>query len=269
MKKKFAVRSIDQIKEDIDTAFTQYGDNVRRVFFLDGNAMTAPAETLLEATKYANQKFPRLQRLSVYAHVNDILKKTDDQLAELAEAGLKMAYIGIETGDNDLLKKITKHQTADKIVEAFAKCFKAGITPSGTIILGLAGSDKELSTRHMKRSAELVNRCSPVNFIKEGNLPPWYISALTLMTPPGTKIEKDAMDGKFNPLTVQEVLYEMKVFFENISPDVKKCIFRSNHASNYLPLKGTLSRDTDKLLETINKALKGTAPIQPESYRGL
>jgi len=89
------------------------------------------------------------------------------------------------------------------------------------------------------------------------------------MTPPGTEIEKDTMEGKFTPLTAEETLYEMKIFFEHISDDVKKCIFRSNHASNYLPLKGVLSRDRNKLLETINNALEGNTNIRPESYRGL
>ncbi len=164
IEKKFKIRPTKDIKQDIDTAKQIYGDEVRKLFFLAGNAMAMPYDRLLEITEYASNIFPGLNRISVYAQANDILKKTDLELKSLADAGLKMVYIGIETGNDELLKKIEKHHTANDMVEAFHKCYKAGITPSGTIILGLAGNDKELSNQHMKDTAELVNRLSPINF---------------------------------------------------------------------------------------------------------
>lgn len=267
--KKFRIRPVDDIKQDIDTAVMMYGKDVRRVFLLDGNAMVMPVEKLLAVTKYSKDKFPSLQRVSVYAHVNDILKKTDEELCSLSEAGLKMAYIGIETGDDELLKRIAKHQTADRTVEAFHKCFKAGITPSGTIILGLAGSNKVLSIQHMKKTAELVNRAGPVHSIKENGLPVWYISCLALMIPGGTQIHADAGAGRFSPMNADEILYEMKIFIENISDDVQNCIFRSNHASNYLSIKGNLCQDKYKILDLINKNLQDKTDVRPENFRAL
>jgi radical SAM superfamily enzyme YgiQ (UPF0313 family) len=244
--KKFKVRPTEDIKQDLDTARRIYGADVNKLFFLDGNAMVMPFEQLLEITKYAKETFPGLRRASVYAHAKDILEKSEEELKALSAAGLKMAYIGIETGNNELLQKIRKRQTADDIVNAFHKCFKTGITPSGTIILGLAGNNRELSEQHMKDTASLVNRASPTNVIKEGTIPPWYISCLALMIPPGTPVYKDTQEGTFIPMDSEEILVEMKILLENISDEVKNCIFRSNHASNYLALKGILSRDRKK-----------------------
>lgn len=267
--KKFKLRPVEDIKGDLDTARRIYGKEVNKIFFLDGNAMVMPFKNLLEITKYAKETFPALRRASVYAHAKDILEKSEEELKSLSDAGLKMAYIGIETGNNDLLQKIRKRQSADDIINAFHKCFKTGITPSGTIILGLAGNDKTLSMQHMKDTADLVNRASPTNIITEGSIPPWYISCLALMIPPGTPVYKDTEEGTFTPMNSEEILYEMKILIENISDDVKNCIFRSNHASNYLALKGILSRDRDKMLEQINNSLQHGTDIRPEMFRGL
>lgn len=269
IEREFKNRPVKDIKKDLDIARQIYGDEVRKIFFLAGNAMVMPYERLLEITKYASNLFPNLNRVSIYAHAHDILKKSDQQLKSLAEAGLKMAYIGIETGNNQLLSKIGKRQTADDTVEAFHKCYKAGITPSGTIILGLAGKDRDLSVQHMKDTATLVNRLSPVHVIKEKSLPVWYISCLALMTVPGTQVHRDMMNGNLEIMSAHEILSEMKIFMENISDDVQNCVFRSNHASNYLALKGKLSRDRDKILEMINSNLKTGDNIRPEYYRAL
>ena len=267
--KKFKVRPTEDIKHDLDTASRIYGNDVRKIFFLDGNAMVMPYKNLLEITEYAKKIFPDVNRISCYAHAKDILEKSEEELKTLSAAGLRMAYIGIETGNNDLLQRIRKRQTADDIINAFHKCFKTGITPSGTIILGLVGKDKTLSTQHMKDTAELVNRASPTNIIKEGTIPPWYISCLALMIPPGTPVQKDKQEGKLIPMDSDEILQEMKILIENISDDIKNCIFRSNHASNYLALKGILSRDKDKMLDQINKNLRDGTDVRPEMSRGL
>lgn len=274
LKKTFKVRKVDDIKRDIDIARKIYGNNVSRIFFLDGNAMIMPYEKLLEITKYARFSFPHLERVSVYAHGKDILGKTDSQLKELSDAGLKMAYVGIETGDDSLLEKIGKRETSEDIVNGFKKLFKAGITPSGTIILGLAGNNLESSRRHAIKTAELVNNANPINFQdvlnnNKENSPLWYISALTLMVPPGTSIYKEKLEGIFHPMNADEILGEMRIFIGHLSDDLKNLVFRSNHASNYLAIKGILSKDKKNILELIDKNLRNHENIRPEYFRAL
>ena len=267
--KQFKVRRLTDIKRDLDTAKRIYGQDVRKIFFLDGNALVIPYEKLLELTKYAQSLFPKLNRIGTYAHAKDILAKTDEHLKSLCESGLKIVYIGIESGNNELLHKAGKNVTADQIVAAFHKCFRVGITPSGTIILGLAGKDKKLAEQHMKDTADLVNRASPVHVIQGDKLPVWYISCLALMMPEGSDVARDTATGKFIPQTANGILHEMKILIENISDDVKSCVFRSNHASNYLPIKGRLSRDREKILNVINQGLENSENIRPEFMRGL
>jgi len=269
LEKNFKIRNVKDIKQDIDTAKQIYGDEVRKLFFLAGNAFVMPFERLLEITDYANQVFTNLNRISIYAQANDILKKTDAELKSFADVGLKMVYIGIETGNDDLLQKIKKHHTANDMVEAFQKCYRAGITPSGTVILGLAGNDKDLSERHIIDTAKLINRLSPSNFIKSETLPVWYISCLALMLIPGTPMHRAVAEKKIQLSNSEEILQEMKLFLENISDDVQNCVFRSNHASNYLALKGKLGRDRTKLLEIVNQNIEHHMSIRPERYRAL
>ena len=266
--KKFKIRAVADIKKDLDTARRLYGSEVRKMFFLDGNAMVIPFETLSEITKYSKSLFPKLNRIGTYAHAKDILAKSDEELKSLYESGLKIVYIGIESGNNDLLQTTGKNITADQLVAAFHKCFRAGITPSGTIILGLAGNDDKQAKQHMTDTVDLVNRASPVHVIR-GKNPVWYISCLALMMPEGSKIERDTLAGRFIPQTANGILNEMKILIENISDDVQGCVFRSNHASNYLPIKGRLCRDREKILTIINSGLKNPGNIRPEFLRGL
>jgi radical SAM superfamily enzyme YgiQ (UPF0313 family) len=269
IERKFKIRATEDIKQDIDTAKYIYNENVRKLFFLAGNALVIPYERLLEITQYASNIFPNLNRISIYAQANDILKKTDCELRSLADAGLKMVYIGIETGNDELLRKIEKHHTAKDMVDVFQKCYNAGITPSGTIILGLAGNDIDFSMQHMKDTADLINRISPYHFIKGKSLPVWYISCLALMLIPETPMYKAQEEKKFRPSTSEEILQEMKILLENISNDVQNCVFRSNHASNYLALKGKLSRDKNKLLELVHQNINHKINVRPEHYRAL
>jgi radical SAM superfamily enzyme YgiQ (UPF0313 family) len=278
--KKFKIRELADIKQDMDSARKIYGADVRKMFFLDGNAMVIPYSKLLELTNYAMSLFPKLNRIGTYAHAKDILAKTDEELKSLCNSGLKIVYIGIESGNNEQLAKAGKRVTADEIIAAFHKCFRSGITPSGTIILGLTGNDNKqaeqhildpegLAYEHIVDTADLVNRASPVHVIEEGSLPVWYISCLALMFPEGSDVARDAQSGKFIPQTSNGILREMKLLIENISDDVKNCVFRSNHASNYLPLKGRLSRDREKILSDIDQGIKHPENVRPEFLRGL
>ena len=262
--KKFSIRPVEDIKQDIRKAREYYGSNqVERIFFLDGNAMTMPADQLIEITKYAHEQFPSLKRVGVYAHAEDILAKTPAQLEEIANAGLGIAYVGIETGDNALLKAIGKRTTAERIVQAGKMLMDAGITFSGTLILGLAGNDPDKSRQHAIQSAKLVNQLNP------STLKTWYISCLTLMIPPGTVIYKQREQGRFKPMTSEEILRELHIFIEHTSENLQNCIFRSNHASNYLPIKGTLADDKSSILHLIAIAIDHPEILRPEGWRGL
>ncbi len=266
LRKQFLVREFEDIKKDLDIAKKQYGLNVRRIFFLDGNAMVTPFEKLLEVIKYANEIFPHLERVSVYAHARDIIKKTDEQLKELSEVGLKLAYVGFESGSNKLLEQINKHATKEEYIKASNKLMRAGITLSATFINGLGGANNtDLSKMHAIESADLVNKiCPDDNRI-------WYIAFLSLMVPTGTEIFKKKAKKEFQEMNSTEILKELKIFIENISFKNKNanCIFRSNHASNYLPIKGVLDREKDKILKVIDYGLNHRESLRPEFYRGL
>lgn len=265
MKKKFRVRPVEDIVHDLRVARDHYGSRVRRVFFLDGNAMVMPAPELAEITRAAFDLFPRLERVTVYAHSKDILAKTPEELHQLREAGLKMAYVGIETGNDALLKKINKRVTADEIVAAGQRLQAAGILYSGTIILGLSGADAGLQASHQHAidTAKVVNRLQPPSDQA------WYIGALTLMIPPGTTIAKWIEQGKFEPLDSRQILEELLVFLEHTDPGLRNLVFRANHASNYLPLKGTLGKDRDRLISIVREGLENPRMLRPEFYRGL
>jgi len=266
LRKNFIVREIDDVKRDLDVAKRIYGLNVKKIFFLDGNAMVTPTDKLLEVTKYAKKIFPYLERCGVYAHAKDILKKSNKQLKQLSDAGLKILYVGFESGYDKLLEKVNKHATKKDYIEASEKLMNADITLSATFINGLGGAENsELSKNHALESADLINKICPDDDRK------WYIAFLTLMVPPGTEIFKKKTEAKFKEMNSTEILEELKIFIENIEFNNKNanCIFRSNHASNYLPIKGILDRDKEKIISTINYGLTHIDMLRPEFYRGL
>lgn len=262
-RKKFRIRPTQEIIKDIKKARQIYGPHIERIFLLDGNAFVMKPEDLIEITQSCFKYHPNLQRVSAYAHAKDILRKSEANLQEIRRAGLTMVYMGIETGDDELLQRINKHTTATEMAQAAQKLHKAGIVMSGTIILGLAGQNSELSRRHAVKTAELINAMNPPNHQD------WYISALTLMIPPGTPLFESAKKGEFIPLSQEGILEELKTFIAHISDDLHDCIFRSNHASNYLVLKGGLSRDKAVFLQKIGKAKNNPTLLRPEYFRGL
>ena len=261
--KKFSIRNIEDIKQDIDISKKLYGDSVRKIFLLDGNAFIVKPDKLIEISNYCYKQHKNLQRVSAYAHANDIISKSDENLVRIAKSGLNMVYLGIETGDNDLLKSINKKTTAENLIKAAHKLHNSGIILSGTVILGLAGNNPELSKKHAISTAKLINNMNP----KRNQT--WYISALSLMLPPGTELETDVKRGIFIPLNQKDTLKELKIFLENISDDLHGCIFRSNHASNYLALKGVLSDDRGELVQKVKYGLSHPESLRPEYYRGL
>jgi radical SAM superfamily enzyme YgiQ (UPF0313 family) len=267
LRKNFKIRSIEEVKKDLDIAANkQFNSSVRKLFFLDGNAMVTPTEKLLEVTKYAIKRLPKLERVGVYSHAKDILKKSDNDLKELSDAGLKIAYVGFESGLDTLLKKVHKHATKEDYINASKKLFKANITLSATFIDGLGGAENEdISKAHALESADLVNQICP----SDDRI--WYIAFLSLMIPPGTVMYEKKISGDFIEMNSNEILTELKSFIEAINFKNKNanCIFRSNHASNYLPIRGTLEKDKDKILEVIDFGLKNKEALRPDYYRAL
>ncbi|WP_371803032.1 radical SAM protein [Candidatus Lokiarchaeum ossiferum] len=261
--KKFAIRDVFDIKKDIETAKILYKNQIERIFLLDGNAFVMKPADLIEISEYGYKIHPNLQRISAYAHAKDINRKSDEDLRKIAQSGLNMVYVGIETGDDILLDRIKKRTNAEELAKAAQKCHRAGIVFSGTIILGLAGSNEQESRRHAIKTAELINHMNPLSPTT------WYISALTLMIPPGTPIEQEVLSHKLHPMSNLQILEELRMIIENISDDLNGCIFRANHASNYLPLKGILSKDKQKLLTTIDQGIKNPQSLKPEYFRGL
>ena len=266
LRKQFLVRDVNLVKKDLDIAKKKYGSKVRKIFFLDGNAMITPIEKLLEVTKYAFKLFPTLERCGVYAHSKDIIKKSDEQLKMLYEAGLKIAYVGFESGSDKLLESVHKQATKSDHIKASKKLMNAGITLSATFINGLGGGNNpDLSKEHAIESANLVNQICP----QDDRI--WYIAFLTLMIPSGTEIFRKKLKGNFQEMNSIEILQELKTFIRHVDFKNKSanCVFRSNHASNYLPIKGILDRDKENILSNLNYGIKHKDILRPEFYRGL
>lgn len=249
--KKFSIRKdVAEIKRDIDQARLFYGARVRKLFLEDGNAFTVKPELLTEVTEYAYSALPNLKKVSAYAHARDIVKKTDEELAAIARAGFSMVYIGIESGDDEVLKAVRKGTNQEEYVEAAHKCHRAGIAWSAIFLLGLAGNDPEKSRQHALESAKLINRMAPP--------PPtrWYVSPLTLEIAPGSDMWQMEQDGEFASASFTRILEELYTLIEETDDHLRNCIFNTNHVSNYLVLKGELAKDKASFLRTIDAALK-------------
>ncbi len=244
---------MEEVAEDLRSAKQYYGSYVQRIFLADGDALVVKTEDLLSILKVIRQLFPRLERVSAYGAPLDVLAKTPEELKLLKEAGLDMIYIGAESGDDEILQDVKKQATAEQIREACLKLKAAGIKVSVTLISGLGGRDR--LEQHAVASGRLISAVKPE-----------YVSILTLMLEPGTPLYEQHKAGKFELLTADEVAREMVLFLENT--DSQGSIFRSNHASNYVPLGGTLNQDTPKLLAQLHQVMEQRA-YKPEGFRGL
>jgi radical SAM superfamily enzyme YgiQ (UPF0313 family) len=253
--KKFRIRPVRDIIKDLDEARRETGSGVRKIFLLDSNAMVMPPAALEKVCGHAYKIFPRLERITVYACAADIQRKSDDDLRRVREAGVSLLYLGLESGSEKVLELIDKGVTAETAVEACRRAQEAGFDLSLTIILGLGG--KKLSREHAVDTGRIISRIQPR-----------YVGALTLMVVPGTPVETWIKEGSFEMLSQEEILQELRLALEQI--DVRReMVFRTNHASNYLPLSGTLPGDKERLLQTLNQALDQKVPLRPEHLRGL
>ncbi|MBC7254202.1 MAG: radical SAM protein [Actinobacteria bacterium] len=249
----FRLRPLEEIEEDISAA-SRIIPHARRVFLADGNALCMPTERLEHVLRMLREAFPGLERVGIYANGRDINRKSREELRGLAELGLGIVYLGLESGDDLVLRRVRKQDTSEEMVEAVLKARECGLKASVIVLLGLAG--REGSLRHARLSAEAVSRMNPD-----------YLSALTLMLVPGTPLYGEWEKGEFEMPDQKGLLEELREFISTCR--LEGCVFRTNHASNYLPLKGILSRDRDKLLQVIDRAFRRPEMLRPEFMRGL
>ena len=252
--KTYTERSLEEIETELDEASAYTG--IRRVFLADGDAMGLPADALLRILEKINNAFPSLQRVSAYASPGNLLDKTPAELKSLSEAGLTLIYIGIESGSDIILKKINKGALFAHHKEAVIKARANGIDVSATLITGLGGG--ELWREHIEQSARLVSEAAPD-----------FLSTLSLMLSPSVSAEYlAAFNNDFTPQDDRGMLEEERLLIELAEPS-ETIIFRSNHASNALTLRGRLPDDKEKMIARIESALNGEIGIRPGWMRGL
>lgn len=253
--KQFRARKEEDVFSDI-LAFKPYASQIRKVFLADGDAMVLSTNRLLRILSELKNTFPKLQRISAYASPRNLNDKSVAEMQELQKAGLSLLYVGIESGDNSVLEMVNKGETFESIVSGLNKSKQAGINSSVMIINGLGG--KLFSKQHAINSAKILNETQPR-----------YASTLVLSTYKGMDYYKNRIKAEFSELNLQALINEMQIFIENTN--LEETIFRSDHASNYLVLKGVLGRDKNSFLEKINLALKNPnlANLRSEDMRGF
>ncbi len=253
--KRFRVRTFSEIEKDVKE-MSQIYPYARRIFLADGDALTLETSYLLKILELMNKSFPYLERVSSYAGPTNLIHKTTQELRELKDARLELVYLGIETGNDDLLKKVKKGVSAAQMIEGCRKVVDAGIRLSTIILLGLGGIKG--SRVHAKDSARVVNAIDP-----------HYLACLTLMLGPLERTYEKIMGGDFKLVDKWQSLRELRWFVEDL--ELSDCLFGTQHASNYLPIRGHLPEDKDAILEVIDMALKtgGSRYLRSESDRGL
>jgi radical SAM superfamily enzyme YgiQ (UPF0313 family) len=233
----------------------RYGDQIRRVFLADGDALVLPTRRLLTILEAIRTHLPAVRRISSYCLPRNLRKKSQQEIDELAAAGLKMVYVGAESGDDQVLSAVHKGETFDSTCDALNKLGNAGITRSVMILNGLGG--KALSQQHADNSARLANATQPE-----------YLATLVVSFPQGEQRLRAGFPD-WEPLDQHELFVEMERFLSGL--DLKRTVFRSDHASNWLVLKGTLGADKERLLQQVRQAIAAPegAHLRPAWARGL
>ena len=250
--KHFAMRPMDEIREDFETARRLYR-HVQRVFLADGDALMRKTDDLVQILGLIYGLFPECERVTCYASPTSLQIKSEDDLRLLRQSGLQMVYMGLESGCDTVLERMRKGHSAAAIVAAGQKARRCGMALSVTAISGLGSV--ALWREHAIGTAEALSAMQPE-----------YIGLLTLMVEPGTPLEQWVRAGEFTLLSPVEVLKETELFLQHI--DSEGSVFRMNHASNYLTLKGTLNRDRQALLDKVQSGLTGVG-LKPEFMRAL
>ncbi len=252
--KRYRVRPIEEVLAEISKASARFAEGVRHVFVADGDPLGMDLDQWEPILLALGASFPRLRRASTYATARNLLEKTPEELLRLRTLGLSLLYIGPESGDDVTLQRIAKGADAADHMEAARKAREAGMEQSLIFLLGAGG--RERSEEHARASGRLASAMDPR-----------FLSTLTLTVVPGTPISKLAEQGRFDLPDVQELLLELRWFVDEAR--LSAAIFRSNHASNYLPIGGRLPRDRDAILAAIDEAIAGRVPLRPEWARGL
>ena len=252
-KKPYRLKDREEIESDIGE-WSRLSPETRRVFLLDGDALSAGNDVLLPVLDRLNGTFARLARVASYANGFNITGRSDEELRELAERNLRLVYIGLESGSQEVLDRCRKRSSADEMVTAVRRADAAGIKSSVIVLLGLGG--KDLRGRHVQGTVTALNRMQPR-----------YLSFLTLMLVPGTPLARQAERGEFELPDQEEFLRESRDIIAGL--ELEGTIFRANHASNYLPLAGRFPQDKEALLFSLRAALAGKRPLRPEAYRDL
>ena len=249
--KRFALRPLAEVLEDFHLA-RQYYRNVGRIFLADGDALIRKVSDLVTILDTIRELFPECERVSCYASPTSLQIRTDEELQLLRDKGLTLLYMGLESGCDDVLKLMRKGHTSAEIVECGQKVKRNGIGLSVTAITGLGGP--ELMEAHAVDTAKALNAMNPE-----------YIGILTLVVEDGTPLRDWVREGKFHLLTPAQVLQETKLMVESF--DSPGSVFRMNHASNYLSLKGTLNEDKEAMLAQIRRAERHMETLRPEGWR--
>lgn len=251
--KRFSIKDPEIIHRDIEFARKHFPNN-RRLFICDGDALIIPQHKLLDLIARIKDRLPAVKRIASYANAKSIKMKSDAELRELREAGLTMLYMGLESGDDEILRRMNKYGTAETMVTHARRVINAGFKLNVTVLLGLGG--EEASLRHARRTGEALSAMDP-----------HQAAALTLMLIPGTPLHEAEQQGEFTLPGPESMLRELKTMLEHTH--LSKGLFLANHASNYLPLKLRLPRDKEDALALIDQALQNHGMLTPESRRRL
>lgn len=252
--KSFRVRDLNETLADIRSAGEAFGRQVRKVFVADGDALVLGLEHWKTILLACREAFPNAKRVSCYATAMNVNEKSIEELRSLRELGLSLLYMGPETGDDVTFKRIAKGSNFEEHAEASRRAHDAGMKVSAIFLLGAGGTER--SEEHAEASAKLITEMDPE-----------FVSALTLTVIPGTPIAKMQAQGKFTLPSVTELLEELRTMVAEASPT--DAVFRTNHASNYLPLAGRLPQDRDRIVAVLDRALAGDIVLRSETSRGL
>ncbi len=252
--KTFKIKDIEEIREDLREA-RHIGD-VDKVFLADGDALAIPQKRLVEIIESVNEYIPSVERIGVYANARNILHKSPEELRILQSMKLGIIYLGVETGDEQLLEKICKGATYEQLVKAARRVKEAGIELSVTVLLGIGGI--EGSESHARGTAKILT-----------DMDPDYVGALSLILVPGTPMHDDYLQGNLQIPDPFGLINELRTMIAE--SNFTHCVFRSNHASNYLPVKATLPEDKEEIVRAIDGVLRSrdTHRLRPEFLRAL
>lgn len=250
---QFHIKPFEQIKAEIDY-FRSRAKYVNRIFLADGDALIVPTEKLIEILKYIKNIFPECERISTYASPKSLELKSEDELKKIKDNGISLLYIGAESGNDEVLKNINKGVTSKELGDLILKAKKVGFKTSVTFIVGILG-EKDFR-EHAVATGNFISRCEPD-----------YVGILSLMLEENTTIYQEWLKGNFKEADGIDILKEIKLIIENINV-TSNIVFRSNHASNYINLKGNLPEDKKRLIQEIDISLNKHS-LKEKKYRLL